>query len=266
MTMLRVELVKHLLRWRSLVIVAALAAVPLIAGLATASEAGKANGRQGGLYGAAPFSALNHAAATLAFTAPVLLAVVVALLGSVLGAADRDWGTLRYLYVQPVSRLRLVTGKWTALAVCCLLVTASLLVAAVLIGLAFFGWHPFHLIGAPSLPAAAAAGRLLEAAGYVTACMLSIGSVALALGLVLPRAAEALAVSVALVVVATGLDGQPFMHGWSAVLPVHYWQRWTQLLTSSHSSLLNGLAVQAATVVIAMAAAGAILARRDPAA
>jgi ABC-2 type transport system permease protein len=264
--MLRVELVKHLLRWRSLVILAALAAVPLIAGLATAAKAGGPNGSQGGLYGAATFSALNHAAATLAFTAPVLLAVVVALLGSGLGAADRDWGTLRYLYVQPVSRFRLVAGKWSALAVCALLVTACLLVAALLIGLVIFGWHSFHRSDASSLSAAAAAGRLLEAGGYVTVCLLSIGSIALALGLVLPRAAEALAISVVFVVAATALDGQPFMHGLDSALPVHYWQRWTQLLGTGSGSLIGGLAVQVAAIAIVMTVAYAILARRDPAA
>jgi ABC-type transport system involved in multi-copper enzyme maturation permease subunit len=38
------------------------------------------------------------------------LGLVVAMLGSIIG--DRDWGTLRYLYVRPVSRARLVAGKW----------------------------------------------------------------------------------------------------------------------------------------------------------
>lgn len=216
--MLRVELIKQLLRVRSLVALAAVAAVPIVAGLTTGSEAGTRNGSQEGLYGAAPFSALNHAAASLQFTSSLLLALVVALLGSALGAADRDWGTLRYLYTQPVTRRRLVTGKWSALAACCLLTTTCVLVAGVLTGLLVFGWHPFHRLGASSLSAATAVGRLLEAGGYVTACMLSIGTIGLALGLVLPGPAEALGVSVAFVVIANILDGQPSLHGLASVL------------------------------------------------
>jgi ABC-2 type transport system permease protein len=190
----------------------------------------------------------------------------VALLGSALGAADRDWGTLRYLYVQPVSRLRLVAGKWAALAVCCALATACVLVAAVVVGLAVFGWHPFHRLGSASLSSATAAARLLEAGGYVTACMLSIGTIALALGLLLPGPAEALGASVAFVVIANILDGQASLHAVAAALPVHYWERWTHLLEGGGAGLATGLAVQAAATAIALGAAWLVLACRDPAA
>src|SRR5438552_1945427 len=59
-TVLRVELTTQLRRVRTLIALAGLAAVPIVAGLATASEAGHRNGNQGGLFGAAPYSALNH--------------------------------------------------------------------------------------------------------------------------------------------------------------------------------------------------------------
>lgn len=264
--MTHVELVKQLLRARSLIALAALAAVPVVFGIATASEAGGRNGTQGGLYGAAPFSALNHAAASLQFTAPLLLALVVALLGSALGAADRDWGTLRYLYVQPVSRTRLLVGKCSALAIWCVLATACVLLAALLIGLAVFGWHPFHRLGGSDLSAVAAFGRLLEASGYVAVCMASIGAIALALGLLLPGPAEALGVSVAFVVITNILDGQASLHALNALLPVHYWQRWTHLLDSTSAGLATGLAVQAAAIAIALAIAWTVLTLRDPAA
>ena len=267
--MARVELVKQLLRVRSLLALAALAAIPVLAGLATASQAGGRNGTQEGLFGAAPFSALNHAAASLQFTASLPLALVVALLGSALGAADRDWGTLRYLYVQPMSRRRLLLGKWWALAVCCALATACVLVAALLVGLVVFGWHPFHRLGGASLSSVSAATRLLAAGGDVTVCMLSIGTIALALGFALPGPAEALGASVALVVTANILDGQAWLHGLAAMLPVHYWQRWTELLdsgTGTAAGLVAGTAVQAAVVAIALGVAWAVLTRRDPAA
>jgi ABC-2 type transport system permease protein len=263
--MLRVELIKQLVRIRSLVAFAVLAAVPIFFGIATAPDAGGQNGTQTGFYGAAPFSALNHVAATLDFS-PLLLALVVALLGSAFGAADRDWGTLRYLYVQPVGRRRLLAGKWSALAVCCLLATACLVIAALIIGLIIFGWHPFHRIGAPNLPALDAAWRLLVAAGYLTVCMLSIGTIALALSLILPGAAEALGVSIAFVLIANILDGLPSLHVVTAALPMHYWQRWTALLEGGHSGLATGFAVQIATIVVSLAIASAILTRRDPAA
>ena len=51
--MTRVELATQLLRIRTLITLACVAAVPIIGGLATASHAGHRDGTQGGLFGAA---------------------------------------------------------------------------------------------------------------------------------------------------------------------------------------------------------------------
>jgi ABC-2 type transport system permease protein len=259
--MLQVELVKQLLRIRSLVALGMLAAVPIVAGLTHAYKAGAR-----GLYGTGPDSALNHAAAALQFTAPLLLAVVVALLGSALGAADREWGTLRYLYIQPVGRLRLLGGKWTALIVCSVLAVATVLASALIIGVILYGWHPFHRLGAATLPAATATARLVEAGVYVTICAMSVGTLAFMLGLVLPGPAEALGVSIAVVVISNIVDGQPSLHALASVLPVHYWSRWTHLLEGGPSGLAVGISVQAAWMLAALVIAWTLLLRRDPAA
>ena len=57
-------------------------------------------------------------------------------------------------------------------------------------------------------------------------CMLSIAAIAFALGLLLPRGAEALGAAIAFVVVASILNGQSALHAVAVVLPVHYWQNW----------------------------------------
>jgi ABC-2 type transport system permease protein len=265
--MLRVELTTQLFRLRTLVALACLAAVPVVAGLATASHAGRRNGAQGGLFGASTYSALNHMMAGLEFIEPLLLPLVVALLACAIGSADRDWGTLRYLYVAPVSRWRLLAGKLGAVAVVTAAATVCVLLAGLLSGLALFGWHPFHVISAPNLTYADATARVLAASGYTLLCMLSIATIALALGLLLPRGAEALGVTVAFVVVATILNGQPALHTVAVVLPVHYWQSWTQLFGPVGTAHLGaGMVSQLATIALAAGAALLLLLRRDPAA
>lgn len=265
--MLRVELTTQLLRLRTLIALACLVAVPAMAGLATASHAGHRNGTQGGLFGAGPYSALNHTMASLQFIAPLLLPIVVALLACAIASADRDWGTLRYLYVAPVTRSRLLAGKLAAVAVTTLTATGCVLAAGLLTGLALFGWHRFHIIGAPSLTTAAATGRILAASGYTLLCMLSIAAIAFALGLLLPRGAEALGAAIAFVVVASILNGQPAVHAVAAVLPVHYWQDWTHLFDPAGAAHLGtGALVQIATVALATGVAVLVLRRRDPAA
>jgi hypothetical protein len=62
------------------------------------------------------------------------------------------------------------------------------------------------------------------------------------------------------------LDNVRSLHAIVAVLPVHYWLRWTSLFHGGGSGLALGLAVQSLTASVVMAAAYAILARRDPAA
>ncbi|MFF0627834.1 hypothetical protein [Streptomyces sp. NPDC004296] len=88
--MLRVELTTQLLWLRTLVVLACLAAVPVMAGLSYASHAGHRNGRQTGLFGASPYSALNHAMASMAFIEPLLLPIMVALPAAAIGSSDRD--------------------------------------------------------------------------------------------------------------------------------------------------------------------------------
>jgi ABC-2 type transport system permease protein len=275
--MLRVELRTQILRLRTLIALGCLAAVPIAAGAATAASAGHRYNNQEGLFGASTFSAVNHAMASLQFTGPLLLPIVVAMLAAAVASADRDWGILRYLYVAPVTRRRLLTGKLGAVAVATVTAVACDLLAGVLIGLAAFGWHPFHVIGAPDLSTGAALGRVLAATGYLTLCMFSIAAVAFALGLLLPRGAEAVAVAIGFVVVASILNGQASGHGVlhaiAVALPVHYWQSWPRLLERTGApdvaglpGLGAGVAVQLATIAAAVALAVLVLNRRDPAA
>ena len=265
--MLRVELTTQLLRIRTLIALACLAAVPVMAGLATASHAGHRNGTQGGLFGASAYSALNHTMASLQFIAPLLLPIVVALLATAIGSADRDWGTLRYLYVAPVTRSRLLTGKLAAVAVTTLTATGCVLAAGLISGLALFGWHPFHIINAPTLTTGDAVARVLAASGYTLLCMLSIAAIAFTLGLLLPRGAEALGAAIAFVVVASILNGQSALHTVTVILPVHYWQTWTHLFgPAGATSLGTGTVSQIATITLATGTAVLVLMRRDPAA
>ena len=265
--MLRVELTTQLLRIRTLIALACLTAVPILAALATASDAGHRNGNQGGLFGASTYSALNHTMASLEFIAPLLLPIVVALLAAAIGSSDRDWGTLRYLYVAPVSRSRLLAGKLTAVAVTTATATLCVLTAGLLSGLALFGWHPFRIIDAPTLSTSNAIARVLAASGYTLLCMLSIAAIAFALGLLLPRGPEALGAAIAFVVAASILNAQSALHTVAVILPVHYWQNWTALFDPHGAAHLGtGTVAQIATIVVATGVASLVLARRDPAA
>lgn len=265
--MLRVELTTQLLRIRTLVVLACLAAVPVLSGFSYASQAGHRNGRQTGLFGASPYSALNHAMASMAFIEPLLLPIMVALPAAAIASSDREWGTLRYLYVAPVNRARLLAAKLGVLAVWTAIATLCVLAAGLLAGVAIYGWHPFHIVGAPNLTGGETATRVLSATVYCLLCMLSIATTAFVLGLLLPRGLEALGTTVALVIAAGILNGTHDLHAVQVVLPMHYWRDWTHLFDPSGTAHLGtGIVVQIAAIVVATCAAVLVLHRRDPAA
>jgi ABC-2 type transport system permease protein len=264
--MLRAELTTQLVRLRTLVALTCLAAIPVLAALSFASSAGHRNGTQGGLFGASAYSALNHTMASLEFIAPLLLPIIVALLATAIASADRDWGILRYLYVAPLTRTRLLSAKLAATAIATTLAVACVLAAGLIAGGAVFGWHPFHIIGAANLTASDAVARSLTASGYTLLCMLAMAAIAFTLGLLLSRGAEALAAAVAFVVAASILNGQPALRPIAVVLPVHYWQDWPGLFAPKGQDLGTGTAIQIATVALCTAISAAVLRRRDPAA
>jgi hypothetical protein len=141
-------------------------------------------------------------------------------------------------------------------------------VAAVLTGFVAFGWHPYRRAGI-DLSATTAAWATIGAGAYLAVCLLSLGSIALTLGLLLPRSVEALGISTAFLIGSAMIQNVPPLHALAVTLPVHYWMRWTQLFHpggGGSGGLLLGVVVQAATIAVALAAAFALLRRRDPAA
>jgi ABC-2 type transport system permease protein len=265
--MLRFELTTQLVRVRTLIALACLAGVPVAAAIPLAAQPGQRNGAESGLFGASPYSAANHAMASLEFMAPLLLPIVVALLACAIASADRDWGVLRYLYVAPVTRERLLAAKLAATALATLIAVVVVMVAGFAAGTVVFGWHPFHIIGAAPLTNGDATGRVLAATGYTLLCMLAMAAIAFTLGLLLPRGAEALAIAVGFVVVASIINGQHAFHAVAAVLPVHYWQNWIGLFDPAGApDLALGAGVQLATIVLCTTAGWLILRHRDPAA
>ncbi len=254
--MLRVELATHLQRVRSLVLLGVLVGLPVVA---AATEAG---GRDD-----ATFSALNFAESGLNFMDPVLFGLLVAVIGANAGRRRPRLGHAAL----PVCTAgepeegdhRQVVGAGRGF-----LVVASFLVAAVLTGLVTFGWHPYHHAGI-DLSATTAAWATIGAGAYLAVCLLSLGSIALALGLLLPRSVEALGISTVFLVGSAMIENVPPLHAVAVSLPVHYWMRWTQLFHGGgggSGGLLLGLAVQAATIAVALTTALALLRRRDPAA
>jgi ABC-2 type transport system permease protein len=73
--------------------------------------------------------------------------------------------------------------------------------------------------------------------------------------------------AIAFVIAASILNGDHFLVAVQKVLPVHYWQDWTQMFAPGGTAHLGtGIVDQVATIVLATCVATVALLRRDPAA
>lgn len=109
----------------------------------------------------------------------LFLPLAVSVLAGDAVAGEANLGTLRYLLVAPVGRLRLLAVKASALAVGA--VTGAALVASggVLVGWLLFGAGPLTTLSGSRIPVADGLWRLLLATGYVAAGLTALAMLGL---------------------------------------------------------------------------------------
>ena len=145
---LRVEFVRQLRRWRTVVAFAVLAALPwiLVAAFKISGPASAQNGTPG-LVVVATDGGLNFAAFSLFVSAGFLLVVVVALFCGDTVASEASWSSLRYLLAAPVPRARLLRQKLAVALAYATIGVVTLPLMSLVAGTAAFGWHPLRLPG-----------------------------------------------------------------------------------------------------------------------
>ena len=144
---LRVEFIRQLRRWRTIVAFAVLLALPWI--LVAAFEWAGASPGSGTpeLVTVATEGGLNFAAFSLFVSASFLLVVVVALFCGDTVASEASWSSLRYLLAAPVPRARLLRQKLAVALAYATIGVVTLPVMSLVAGTAAFGWHPLRLPG-----------------------------------------------------------------------------------------------------------------------
>ncbi len=138
--MIAVELRKLVLRPRVWLSILLLCAVPaLVAILLSISDLAPPPGQGGAFLSAVTSNGSLYPAAALAMVLPVFLPLAVAVYAGDAIAGESATGTLRYLLVRPVGRLRLLAAKLSALAVYIVLAMIIVVVFSLVIGIALFG-------------------------------------------------------------------------------------------------------------------------------
>jgi ABC-2 type transport system permease protein len=220
--LLRNELRTMFARRRTQAMLAALAAVPVLIGVAVVP----ADDTSGG---GPPFlSRITQNGLFVAFTAlavciPLFLPLTVGVVAGDAVAGEASLGTLRYLLVAPVGRTRLLAVKAVGIAAFCLAATLVVAVSGAVVGALLFPVGPVTLLSGDVVGLPSALVRSLLVSLYVSVSLLGLGAVGLFISTLTEIPVGAMAATVVVAVVSQVLGGIPQLE------PLHPWlftDRW----------------------------------------
>ncbi|KUL36246.1 ABC transporter permease [Streptomyces sp. NRRL F-4489] len=268
--MLRSEIALTFRRWRTLVLLAVLAAVPVLIGIAVRIESGRrggagADGRGPAFLAQVAGNGLFLVFAALAVTLPVFLPMAAGVIAGDAVAGEAHTGTLRYLLVAPAGRTRLLIAKFAAAAVFCLAGTLAVALAALATGAALFPLGRVTLLDGSSLSLGAGLLRALAVAAVVALSLLGVVALGLFVSTLTDSGIAAMATTVGLVITAQILDGIPQLQAVGPYLFPHHWLSFADLLRQPvyWDGMAENLGLQAVYVAVFGSAAWARFTTRD---
>jgi ABC-2 type transport system permease protein len=241
-------------RLRNLALLAVLAALPLLLGIAlwAATPHGGGGGPDASfvdqLAGNGVF--LSFIALTIMIT--LVLPLVVAVVSGDSIAGEAGYGTLRYLLTVPAGRGRLLSVKYATVVLFGLVSCLVVSVVSLIVGVALFPVGPVTLLSGTTVPLADGLLRLLFVTLYVAAGMAAIGAIGLAISTLTEHAIGAIAAILIVAVASEVADNVPQFAAVHPYLPTHWWMSFDSLLRSpiATGDLLHGLLSFAVYIVI----------------
>jgi ABC-type transport system involved in multi-copper enzyme maturation permease subunit len=263
----RVEFVRQLRRWRTIVAFAVLLALPwiLVAAFELSGAPSAGNGTPG-LVSVATQGGLNFAAFSLFVSAGFLLVVVVALFCGDTVASEASWSSLRYLLAAPVPRARLLRQKLAVALAYSTIGVVALPVMSLVAGTAAFGWHPLRLPGTGvQLPPGQAVARMLIVLGYVLVTEVAVAGIAFLLSVSTDSPLGAVGGAVGLMILSAILDQVTALGSWREILPSHWQFAWLDAVQPqiTWGGMLEGASVCACYGIVLLALAFRRFAKKD---
>ena len=218
-------------RRRTWAMLLALAAIPVLIAIAVRlSSSTPTPGHGPAFLDQISQNGLFVAVTGLVVSVPLFLPLTVGVVAGDTIAGEASAGTLRYLLVAPVGRVRLLIVKYVGAAVFCLAATVTVAVAGAVIGIALFPIGPVTLLSGDTIGVGESVLRSLLVAGYITVSLLGLSAIGLFISTLTDVPVGAMAATIVLSVVSQVLDALPqlaWLHPW---LFSHYWLDFADLL------------------------------------
>ncbi|WP_406414640.1 ABC transporter permease [Streptomyces sp. NBC_01614] len=271
--LLRSELLTTFRRWRTLALLAVLAAVPILVGIAVKIEtsgdgATGGGGPQGG--GPAFISQITNNGLFLVFTAlaatlPFFLPMAIGVIAGDAIAGEANAGTLRYLLVAPAGRTRLLLTKYATTMTFCLVATLVVAVSALTVGALLFPLGDLTTISGTQISFAEGLGRALLIALVVAASLIGVAALGLFVSTLTNSGIAAMATTVGLLITVQILDQIPQLHAIQPYFFSHYWLSFADLMREPvyWDDLVKNLGIQALYAAVFGSAAWARFTAKD---
>ncbi|MFI1304515.1 ABC transporter permease [Streptomyces sioyaensis] len=270
--LLRNEIAVTFRRWRTLALLAVLAGVPVLVGIAVRIESGGGGAGGGGGGGAGPafLSQVTHNGLFLVFTSlavtlPFFLPMSVGVLAGDALAGEAHGGTLRYLLVAPAGRTRLLLVKYATTLTFCLVATLVVALSALLTGALLFPLGEVTLLSGTSISFGEGLLRALAIAGAVALSLVGVAAVGLFVSTLTTSGIAAMATTVGLLITVQIVDTVPQLAAVQPYLFPHYWLSFADLLRDPvyWDQLQKNFGLQALYALVFGSAAWARFTSRD---
>ncbi len=228
--LLRSEVSVLFRRKRTWAMLTALAAVPLLIGIAVRLSADNAPGRGPGFVDRITQNGLFLGLAALVLSIPLFLPLTVGVVSGDTIAGEASQGTLRYLLVVPAGRVRLLAVKYAGALVFCLAAPLAVVTAGTIVGALLFPIGPVPLLSGDEIPPGEALLRLLLVAAYVAVSFVGMAAIGLFVSTVTDVPVGAMATTVVAAVASQVLDALPQTETLHPFLFTHYWLGLADLL------------------------------------
>ncbi|MFF5964109.1 ABC transporter permease [Streptomyces collinus] len=269
--LLRNELVTTFRRWRTLALLAVLAGVPVLVGIAVKMETGDGSSPGGGGGGGPAFiSQITNNGLFLVFTAlaatlPFFLPMAVGVVAGDAIAGEANSGTLRYLLVAPAGRSRLLLTKYATVVIFCLAATLVVAVSALTVGALLFPLGDLTTISGTQISFAEGLGRALLIALAVAASLIGVAALGLFVSTLTGSGIAAMATTIGLLITVQILDQIPQLHALQPYFFSHYWLSFADLMREPvyWDELAKNLGLQALYAAVFGSAAWARFTAKD---
>ncbi|MFE6154887.1 ABC transporter permease [Streptomyces sp. NPDC057889] len=267
----RSELVTTFRRWRTIALLAVLAGVPILVGIAVKIETSGSSPAAGGGGGGPAFIAqitnngLFLVFTSLAATLPFFLPMAVGVIAGDAIAGEANAGTLRYLLVAPAGRTRLLLTKYATTMTFCLVATLVVAVTALATGALLFPLGDLVTISGTRLGFGEGLVRALLIALVVAASLVGIAALGLFVSTLTNSGIAAMATTVGLLITVQILDQIPQLHAIQPYLFSHHWLSFADLMREPvyWDDLLKNLGLQGLYAAVFGSAAWARFTAKD---